>query len=64
MELITCTESYVTIYNQDLDTLDCMLIMGVQDSPNDIIYGNGYWIADDSKGFVSLKIIFHLKELD
>ena len=56
--LITCTESYVTIYNQDLDTLDLLYAYNGSSGifPNDIIYGNGYyWIADDSKGFVKFK---------
>ena len=57
-KLITCTESYATIYDQNLDTLDLLYayngISGI--SPNDIIYGHGYYlIADDSKGFMRLK---------
>ena len=56
--LITCTESYVTIYNQNLDTLDLLYAYNGTSgiSPNDIIDANGYyWIADDSKGFVRFK---------
>ena len=56
--LITCAESYVTIYNQNLDTLDLLYAYNGTSgiSPNDIIDANGYyWIADDSKGFVRFK---------
>ena len=63
--LISCTNSYVTIYNLNLDTLDFFFayngISGI--SPNDVIKGNGYyWIADESKGLRRLKNNFSLNK--
>ena len=64
--LITCTESYATIYDQNLDTLDLLYAYNGSSgiSPNDIIYGNGYyWIADDLKGFVRFKNNFSSEKI-
>ena len=65
-DLITCTESYVTIYNQNLDTLDFLYAYNgnTEIAPNDIIYSDGYyWIADDSKGFVRVKNNFSSEKI-
>tara|TARA_B100000780_G_scaffold191747_1_gene135067 strand:- start:2519 stop:4084 length:1566 start_codon:yes stop_codon:yes gene_type:complete len=64
--LITCTESYVTIYNQNLDTLDLLYAYNGSSeiSPNDVIYDNGYyWIADVSNGFVRFKNNFSSEKI-
>ena len=56
--LITCTNSYVTVYSSNLDTLDFFYAYNGNPgiTANDVIYGNGYyWIADDSKGLRRLK---------
>ena len=65
-DLITCTESYATIYNQNLDTLDFLYAYNgnTEIAPNDIIYSNGYyWIADDLKGFVRVKNNFSSEKI-
>ena len=67
MELITCTESYATIYNQNLDTLDFLYAYNgnTEIAPNDIIYSSGYyWIADNSKGFTRVKNNFSSEKID
>ena len=56
--LITCTDSYVTIYSPNLDTLE--FFYAYNGNPgiiaNDVINGNGYyWIADETRGFRRLK---------
>ena len=56
--LITCTDSYVTIYSPNLDTLE--FYYAYNGNPgiiaNDVINGNGYyWIADETKGFRRIK---------
>ena len=56
--LITCTDSYVTIYSTNLDTLE--FFYAYNGNPgiiaNDVINGNGYyWIADETKGFRRIK---------
>ena len=56
--LITCTNSYVTIYSPNLDTLEFFYAYNGNPgiNANDIINGNGfYWIADQTKGFRRLK---------
>ena len=61
--LITCTNSYVTVYSSNLDTLDFFYAYNGNPgiTANDVIYGNGYyWIADDSKGLRRLKNNFSL----
>ena len=56
--LITCTDSYVTIYSTNLDTIE--FFYAYNGNPgiiaNDVINGNGYyWIADETKGFRRIK---------
>ena len=61
--LITCTNSYVTVYSSNLDTLDFFYAYNGNPgiTANDVIYGNGYyWIADESKGLRRLKNNFSL----
>ena len=61
--LITCTNSYVTVYSSNLDTLDFFYAYNGNPgiTANDVIYGNGYyWIADESKGLRRLKNNFAL----
>ncbi|MAJ05993.1 MAG: hypothetical protein CL827_03915 [Crocinitomicaceae bacterium] len=56
--LVTCTDDFITIYNQNLDTLNFYYAYNAEPgiTPNDIILKNGYcWVADESKGFRRIK---------
>ena len=57
-QLVTCTDDYITIYNQNLDTINFYFAYNAEPgiTPNDILINNGYcWVADESKGFRRIK---------
>ena len=56
--LVTCTDDYITIYNQNLDTINCYFAYNADPgiTPNDILINDGFcWVADESKGFRRIK---------
>ena len=65
-KLAICTPSYLTVYDQNIDTIDFIYAYNGQTGilPNDVINQDDYyWVADNNEGFLRLKNNFNAETI-